>query len=168
MKIKSEIIEIINDLVSVSDARAHLRIEDTSEDAEISVCVDSAFSYVENMLGYMIAPRRYSMEITDYTAGEEIPLPGYSVQIDAAETAAGDPAEFTLHYGVLSFPADGDYNIQLTAAPRPLTDRRHIIQALLMLTAKFFEQRGDDTKADTEGGWDTVDRLLNLVRRVSL
>ena len=43
--------------------------------------------------------------------------------------------------------------------------RRQLYQACMLLTGKLYEQRGDDSRAFTEGGWETINRLLDPVSR---
>ena len=158
--------ETINNIVTPEEAKAFLRVTDSAEDDIIDICLSSALSYVEGRLGYIITDRAYILVLRDY-AGETVEIPG-SVEITSVLDAEGVAAEYTATPQAdglqLQIISSGDsFFIDYTAHPRPLADRRHVIQALLMCLAKFYEQRGDEGRADTEGGWATIDRLLGLV-----
>lgn len=161
----TKVLQINPDIVSVSEARAYLRVTEPSEDNFISVCIDSAVAYIENRLGYDVCSRSMQTELAGYVAGEpaEIGSPGQNISIDSVE-ADGSPeaVDYTYINGIFRAAASGNIIIKYTVTADIAKDL-HIKQAALLLIGKFFEQRGDDSRALTEGGWETVDRLLSLV-----
>lgn len=159
--------EISTDIVSVAEAKAFLRLEEDAEDAFVSICIESAISYINNRLGYCITPRTMQLQASgnDGSAVKLEYCEGSAdvVTINNVLDAAGQPVAYTFADGCITVSADvAAYSAEYTITPQ-ITDKLHIKQAALLLVGKYFEQRGDDGKALTEGGWETIDRLLSLV-----
>ena len=163
----TKIVDILAENISVPEARDFLRITDGAEDNYIQICIESAFGYIENYLGYAVNNRVMEMSVSDYD-GETLylsaPFTPADYVINSVTGPDGAALEYTLDGNALSVSPGPVTSITVIYTVLPnMLDRKHIQQAAYLLIGKFFEQRGDNTAAQTSGAWETVDRLLSLV-----
>lgn len=174
--------------MTLADARAFLRLDDTAEDGLLTKLIATARLHVEAVTGRAMLDQSWRLVLDDWPARRSLALPVGPVQSLLAVTAfdlddephALDPAQFVLQAGHLLLPQalgapalrkrlglEIDYVAGYGSDPAQVpADLRH---AALVLVAHWFEHR-DAVIAAGAGAVvpPGFDRLTAPYRRVAL
>jgi uncharacterized phiE125 gp8 family phage protein len=179
--------------VSLAEARAHLRIDTTDEDAYIASLVTTSRMHIETALDIALLHQQWSLFLDTWPAARPLLLPLRPVvSVDAVRTfsPAGEPTTYEpggFELDAVSSPSrlyrrpqtrfTGPFRtanaieIAFTAGfgPAPADVPAPLRQALLLLIAHWYEHREivSDTSATTRVP-DTVSALLAPYRSVRL
>ena len=170
MELKYRVNEVSEGILSLAEVKEYLRVTEDDQNSTITMCVQSAIGYVESRLGYPIVEREMSLSVTDYD-NSEIDLNPEDYHCDCEVRTIKDIQGNELEYfqmdntlTVIDTQGSNTFTITYDLIPH-LPFRRQLYQACMLLTGKFYEQRGDDSRAYTEGGWETINRILDPISR---
>lgn len=148
--------------VSLADARAHLRLDDTHEDDLVAALIEAGRLLLESATRLIFINQSWRLILEEAPRGMRLHLPLAPIiaiteirAIDAqGAPSVVDPQEYRLRAGAQpptlmleeSFPRlPGGIEIDLEAGfgPAPENVPAPLRQALRMLVARWFEERGD-------------------------
>ena len=157
--------EVVETIISLQDAKEFLRVTGPEEDGIISIMISSAIGYAESRLGYPITKRESTITVSDYD-GSAIELNPFAYPATIEITSISGEYTFTQngHQLTVNAPVGSDFAVDFSLVPH-LPKRKQVIQACLLLIGKFYEQRGDESKSASEGGWETINRILDPISR---
>jgi hypothetical protein len=157
--------DVVEDIISLHDAKEFLRVSDSAEDGIISIMISSAIGYAESRLGYPITKRESTISISDYD-GSAISLNPFCYPATITINAISGEYSFEQNGDklVVDAPVGSHFAVDFSLIPH-LPKRKQVIQACLLLIGKFYEQRGDESKSASEGGWETINRILDPISR---
>lgn len=176
--------------VTLAQARAFLKLDDTAEDELLGSLITAARLMVEARSGRILVDQSWRLVLDRWPAGGEIRLPlspvsavsaarVYDVQGSAqavaegvlALDAASDPPVLRIAGEVPEIGRErGAVEIDLVAGfgPQPDAVPALLRQAVLRLAARWFEQRGDVASRDAEALPKEIAVLVAPFRRARL
>jgi uncharacterized phiE125 gp8 family phage protein len=176
--------------VDLVEAKSHLRVDDSTDDELIEGLITTAREYVEDVTRRALLTQTWDYSLDGWPYCREIKLPLGNLQSVTSvkwKDTAGTETTLTLttdylvetngeQPGRIVLPYAGTWPSGTLYPSNPITIRYvcgwttptlvpgKIKSAILMLVAKLYESRGEDTIGQTVHEDDTVSRLLASAR----
>lgn len=154
------------ELVSTSEAKAHLAISGTAQDSMLSAKISAARQKVETLTGFPLVARTVTIKDSAFT-GDYIELP-YGIGVssitslktvsEGVETTVSS-GEYYLTDGKLFYTfSNTDYVIAYSVSPVAAVDYPLLKELILKQIAYDYRNRGDETGIDPD-----VNRLSKTI-----
>lgn len=147
-------------IIPLADAKAHLDIEDSDDDAMVAAWRDAAIAETEMLSGLALSEAQYLWTLPRFSPSIDLPM-GPVVSVDSVDYIDGDGGEVTyagarlvgsrVYPAVLgSWPtAYGYVGVTFTAGPAPADKKAHLIAAA-KIKLSILEDRGRSDGATLE------------------
>ncbi|WP_375290403.1 head-tail connector protein [Qipengyuania sp.] len=144
-------------VLSLADAKAHLRVLHAEEDALIGALRDAAVQYVERASGIVLAPAEFRWEAPGFARADYFPVRPVTELLSVSYTdGAGDPVDYEGAVVVMerlrpapgmAWPVAGTVSIEFVAGDDMVPPDLQV--AVKLMLAHLFENRSAVTTGPT-------------------